>query len=239
MIDRHWAVQAVGDDCLARAWRTAAGHGTDGDSVWQAAMAYEIAAIEGLDAAIHPEKADEEMLAQVREGAALAYALRRTLAVPTEPEDRAIHVLHLAALACCGGQLDSLRRWLEEHKLWTSMPLPDGDSWGLYMLCRLCDCWMQLLSGRGDDAIATIAKLREDQKRCEGEVGSAAWALRLAALYHLAKATELLALHGVVAAPHFDASWKAASVAQDIKLGSVIKWLHAAASMMGAKRELR
>jgi hypothetical protein len=70
-VDQHWAVKAVGDDRLERAlevakvrpMRSAVGHrtaivsdetGTDSELVERAATAYEIAAIEGLDALLHP-----------------------------------------------------------------------------------------------------------------------------------------------------------------------------------------
>ena len=121
--DQHWAVKAVGDDRLARAlevakvrtMRSAVGHQmviafdetvTDSELVARVAMAYEIAAIEGLDALLHPAGDEEriQLRLQAQAGTFRAYALRRTLPIPPGPEDRVFHVLHLAALAYCGDQ---------------------------------------------------------------------------------------------------------------------------------------
>jgi hypothetical protein len=134
-VDQHWAIKAIGDDGLARAlevakvrtMRSAVGHQmviafdetvTDSELVERVAMAYEMAAIEGLDALLHPA-ADEERVQlrlQAQAGTFRAYALRRTLPIPASSENRIFHVLHLSALAYCGDQWTDLRRWLKDHE---------------------------------------------------------------------------------------------------------------------------
>src|SRR5262249_9649364 len=66
-------------------------------------------------------------------------------------------------------------------------------------------------------------------------------ALRLVALYHWAKATELLAGYVLQGTPsaidteldrHFEAAHKAAAAAMDVNLDVLLRWLHVAARRM-------
>lgn len=147
-IDQHWAVKAFGDEPLARAWevakirvmRAAVGHQmtitfddapTDNEIVERAAMAYEIGAIEGLDALLHPSDEEARVLLrlQAQAGAYRAYSLQRILPIPTAAEGRIFHVLHLAALAYCGDQWTDLRRWLRDHEREVRPPSVADASW--------------------------------------------------------------------------------------------------------------
>ncbi|OGP32493.1 MAG: hypothetical protein A2X93_07895 [Deltaproteobacteria bacterium GWC2_56_8] len=273
-VDQHWAVKAIGDDRLARAlevgaaraMRSSAGHQTtiifddaaaaDNDLIERAAMAYEIAAIEGLNAVLHPSS-DEVcvQLRQVQAGAFRAYSLRRTMPIPQEAEDMVFHVLRLMALAYCSGQLTDLRRWLRDHERDIKTPSIADVSWDRRIIYQLYDCWMRLLRKQGWDDLDAIceiiADLRKDQKQYENTAFTSqdysvkqATAFRLIALYHWAKATELLAvymlLHGQPLAieaeldKHFVAGLKAAMAVQDAALEGILRWLHAMSRKMVA-----
>ena len=272
-VDQHWAVKAVGDDRLARAlevakvrvMRSAVGHqmtivfdetSTDNDLVERAAMAYEIAAIEGLDALLHPsgDESRVQMRLQAQAGAFRAYAMRRTLPIPSGVEERIFHVLHLAALAYCGDQWTDLRRWLKDHEEDVKVPSGSDASWDRRLLYRVFDCWIRLLRKQGwhdlDGVREIIAELRKDQEQYENNIlvdrddaAAQATALHLIALYHWAKATELLAVYMLQGQPpgideqldkHFEAGQKAASAAQDAALEVILRWLHATSRRMVA-----
>jgi hypothetical protein len=272
-VDQHWAVKAVGDDRLNRAlevakvrvMRSAVGRqmtivfdetATDNDLVERAALAYEIAAIEGLDAILHPsgDEARVQLRLQAQAGTFRAYALRRTLPIPPGSEDRIFHVLHLAALAYCGDQWTDLRRWLKDHDREVRPPSVADASWDRRILYRLFDCWVRLLRKQGWDDLdgvrEIIAGLRKDQEQYEtiilanqDNVAAQATALHLVALYHWAKATELLAVYTLQGQPvgidaeldkHFEAGRRAASASRDAALEVILRWLHAASRRMVA-----
>jgi len=272
-VDQHWAVKAVDDNKLARALevakvrvvRSAVGHqmmidfeetAADNELVERAALAYEIAAIEGLDSLLHPS-GDEERIRlrlQAQAGTYRAYALRRTLPVPSGPEDRMYHVLHLAALGYCGDQWTDLRRWLKDHEREVKPPSVADASWDHRVLRRLFDCWVRLLRKQGWDDLdgvrEIIAGLRKDQEQYENgtlaktdNAAAQAAALRLIALYHWAKATELVAIYMLQGQPvgieaeldkHFEAGRLAASASQDTALEVILRWLHATSRRMVA-----
>lgn len=271
-VDQHWAVKAVDYDQLARAlevakvrvMRSAVGHqmtivfdetASDNELVERAAMAYEIAAIEGLNALLHPS-GDEphiQLRMQAQAGAFRAYTLRRTLPIPTGPEDRIFHVLHLAALAYCGDQWADLRRWLKDHEQEVKPPSVADVDWDRRVLRRLYDCWVRLLRKQGWDDLdgvrEIIAGLRKDQEQYESgtlkqdNTAAQATALRLIALYHWAKATELLAVYILQGQPvgieteldkHYEAGQLAAYTAQDAALEVILRWLHATSRRMVA-----
>ena len=272
-IDQHWAVKAIGEDRRTRSFevakvrvmRSAVGHqmtivfdevATDNEMIVRTAMAYEIAAIEGLDALLHPSSDESriQLRLQAQAGAFLAYSLRRTLPIPLSAEDKIFHVLHLSALAYCGDQWTDLRRWLRDHDHEVKPPSTADVSWDSRILYRLFDCWVRLMRKQGWDDLdgirEIIAGLRKDQEQYENTVlgnqdntVAQAAALRLIALYHWAKATELLAVYTLQGQPvgidaeldkHFEAGQKAASASQDAALEVILRWLHATSRRMVA-----
>lgn len=273
LVDQHWAVKAIGEQARDRAldvadvilMRSAVGgqmeitfdDGVAGtELIERAAMAYEIAAIEGLDALLHPSNDDERvrLRLQTQAGAFRAYNLSRTLPVPVGAEDRIFHILHLAGLAYCGDQWADLRRWLKDHGLDVKTPSAADVGWDRRILYRLFDCWVRLLRKQGWDDLdgvrEIIAGLRKDQELYENNLLAGndntvaqATALRLIALYHWAKATELLAVYTLQGQPpgidaeldkHFEAGQKAAAAAQDAALEVILRWLHASSRRMVA-----
>lgn len=171
----------------------------DDDLVERLAMAYEVAAIEGLDAILQPGSDERIKQRQKIAHAAAwrAFELRRLLPVPVPDDERIYHVLHLSSLAYCGDRWSDLRRWLNEHKAKVEAPSVADAPWDRRLLYRLFDCWVRLLRKRDWDDLdrihETVAGLREDQKIYERDVLSNGnvdqdrmMAMRLITLYHWA-----------------------------------------------------
>ncbi|MFO0893017.1 MAG: DEAD/DEAH box helicase [Isosphaeraceae bacterium] len=218
------------------------------------AMAYELAAVEGIDAILGrmTDARGEELERLAQAGAYKAYELLRSLDIPQDDHDRIYHVLHLSALAYCGDRWSDLRRWLKEHRDHVVAPSVAQVEWDKRVTYRLFDCWVRLFrKNRWDDLDRIreiIAGLREDQKRFEkpclepeGDSEVRIKALRLVALYHWARATELLAVYMLQGEPtnisteldqHFERSKEAANSSHDVAFEVLVRWLHVAARLM-------
>ena len=271
-VDEHWAVQAVSEDgrgrglvvAKARLVRAAVAQQMsldfqdqpdDEQILEKLATAYEVAAIEGLSAVLSGGTTDEAKTKQEQcyAGAWRAFEMQRLLPVPEQDEHRIFHILHLAALAYCGDRWSDLRRWLAENEEHLAVPDTGGIAWDRRLLFRLFECWIRLLRKRSWEDLAAIsqivADLRSDQAAYEAGVldedGGAGHsvAFRLIALYHWAKATELLSVYMMQGTPtgvdteldkHFEASRLAAATSQDGPLEVLQRWLHVAARRMVA-----
>ncbi|MEA3293493.1 MAG: DEAD/DEAH box helicase [Euryarchaeota archaeon] len=268
-VDAHWAVQAVGESQqkygleLANQILVDKALGseihfqfncqdTDEDLLARLAMAYEMAAIEGLDDFMNPTSDAQEQREQCAAGAYRAFELRRLFSLPDTDEQRVLHILHLSALAYCGDRWSDLRRWYNENDHVFQIPSVADANWHYRLLYRLFECWVRLFrKQRWDDLDRIreiIAGLREDQNTYESEVlnGSSnaddrAMALRLIALYHWAKGTELLAKYMLQGEPvgiaalldkHFESAIDAATAGADAQLEVLMRWLHASAHQM-------
>ena len=160
-VDQHWAVLAVGEEvrdqaleqaqqCLVTNSLGSLIHYDDNECneelLDRLAIAYELAAIEGLDALLHPGKQNESQILQfqAQAGAYRAFGLRRVMKVPHDVEKRLFHVLHISGLAYCGDRWTDLRRWFEEQTLATRVPSVAEASWDKRLLYRLFDCWLRL-----------------------------------------------------------------------------------------------
>ncbi len=273
-IEQHWAIDAVGKPQRERAFQLAdlrliqAAIGgqlrldipdmrdnyADVELLDRVATAYELAAIEGIDALLnrHSGEKAERLIAQAEAGAFRSYELRRALAVPSEESSRVFHVLHLAALAYCGQRWTDIRRWLKEHPEAAVVPSVATVGWDQRVLFRLFDCWIRLLrKDRWDDLDgirAVVISLREDQKEYEAQAlerdddaDARTIAFRLIALYHWAKATELLSVYMLQGEPpgieaelnrHFEAAYDAVLSGRDPALDVLVRWLHVAARGM-------
>ena len=226
----------------------------DESNLERVAMAYELAAIEGLDALLHPnaDEANQILREQMQAGACRAYELRRALPIPTGDAERTFEVLHRGALAYSCDRWTDLRRWLKENPDAVSAPSVANVGWDERVLYRIYDCWIRLFrKNQWDDLDRVreiVAGLRMDQKQHEARLldtvkqsGSNAVAYRLIALYHWAKATEQLAIYMLQGAPpaidteldqQFEAARVAAQSASDASLDVLLRWLHVASRRM-------
>ena len=265
----HWAVNAIDAADLDRAeglvsqrlaQRAVGGQITfsfswkkDDDALLErVALAFEVAAIEGLEELSRPSGEDMALRDQATAAAFRVFDIRRLLPVPAETHDRLFFVLQLSAVAYCGDRWSDLRRWYKENEEVLKPPSVVGTMWDRRLLYRLFHCWVRMFRKRGWDDLdrirEIIAGLREDQKRFEEgrlQNGSSAEdraiALRLAALYHWARATEILALYMLQGQPtipfasldkHFDGAIGAATASADAQHELILRWMHAAARIM-------
>lgn len=268
-VDNHWAVLAVGTQerdrglevanarlvgrAVGRQMRLAFNERTgDGDLLRRLAMAYEMAAIEGLPAFLSLSTTDDELRKQCIAGASRSFELRRLFEVPLAPEERIFHVIHLSALAYCGDRWSDIRRWYAENANGITEPSTADQPWHYRLLFRLFDCWVRLFRKKGWDDLDRIreivAGLREDQRQYErasldsgSNAQDRAMALRLIAFYNWAKASELLAKYVLQGEPrginalldkHFEAATDAAAAGGDAQLEVLMRWLHATARQM-------
>lgn len=225
---------------------------SEDEFLYRVAFAYELAALECLDSIVHPETSSENLRRQAVAAANKAFDYERILPIPRDPRRRILTVLRLSALAYCGDRWPDLRRWFGSRPESQDIPSAANALWDIKVLYRLFHCWIRLFRKKGWDDIdrvrETIVGLRDDQKTYEEQrfrVGSDAEnrivALRLMALYHWAKATEVLARYllqgesrdpGVELDKHFEAAIKAATSATDPELEVLLRYLHASSRVM-------
>jgi superfamily II DNA/RNA helicase len=270
-VDAHWAVQAIGSSRQKRGLELsnqllvdkALGQqihfnfeysSSDEELLSKLAMAYEMAAIEGLNDFINPASDDNKMREQCAAGAHRAFEIRRLFNLPDKDEEKVLHILHLSSLAYCGDRWSDLRRWYNENDNIFDVPSVSDSDWNHRLLYRIFDCWIRLFRKKGWDDLDRIreivAGLREDQKTYESSVlknasvaEDRANALRLIALYHWAKGTELLAKYMLQGDPvgiitlldkHFESAIDAATAGADAQLEVLMRWLHATSRQMVA-----
>ncbi len=268
-LNEHWAIAAIGAEELARASdlvrqrlaRRAVGkqisfsfeeNSEDEPFLERVALAFELAAIEGLDELSRPAGEKQRLRDQAVAASFRAFGVRRLLPVPPETHDRLFFVLQLSAAAYCGDRWSDLRRWYREQQVALRAPSVSDVEWDRRLLYRLFACWVRLFRKEGWDDLdrirEIIAGLRNDQKVYEerrlqngSEAADRAIAFRLAALYNWAKATETLAGYMIQGGPsdpfgtldkHFEAGIRAAAASGDAQHEVVLRWLHATARIM-------
>ena len=113
-VDSHWAVVAVGETQRDRGLsvveailvKNAVGlqidfdfqvNGQDNELLDRLAMAYEMAAIEGLSAYLNTASDAKDLREQCAAGAWRTFEILRLRELPTNIEERIFHVLHLSA----------------------------------------------------------------------------------------------------------------------------------------------
>jgi len=270
-INQHWAIQAIGDEQIKRATELsnrllvekAVGPQihfnytflpSDYELLDRVSMAYEMAAIEGLNDFLNPTSAEKELREQCVLGAYRAFEIRRLFKLPAADEQRIFHILHLSSLAYCSDRWTDLRRWYNENDHVFQIPSVANAPWDGRLLNRLFECWVRLFRKKRWDDLdrirEIIAGLREDQKQYEAEVlndssnaENRAMALRLISLYHWAKATEIQAKYMLQGEPagvttllnkHFESAIEAAAASADSQLEILLRWLQIAGRQMVA-----
>ncbi|HWQ96233.1 MAG TPA: DEAD/DEAH box helicase, partial [Candidatus Methylomirabilis sp.] len=270
-VDSHWAILAVGEAernrglkvADARLVKQAVGRqmyidfaeiDNDSDLLRRLSMAYEMAAIEGLKAVLNPTDPNHELRQQCAAGAWRAFDICRLFNLPEQTEESIFHILHLSALAYCGDRWSDLRRWYNENEQNLPKPSVADVPWDRRLLYNLFECWLCLFRKKGwndlDRIRYIIIGLRNDQKTYESDAlnnnsdaSDKAMAFRLIALYHWAKATELLAVYMLQGEPpdiatkldkHFESGVEAATATQDARLEVLLRWLHVASRQMVA-----
>ena len=265
----HWAVGAIGESNLARSLelvnqrlaQSAVGkqinfkfshHAEDDRLLERTALAYELAAIEGLDELSRPAGENDALREQAAAAAYRAFDIRRLAQAPADTHDRLFFVLHLSGLAYCGDRGSDLRRWYKDNTDALTSPSVADVQWDQRLLYRLFECWIRLFRKDGWDDLdrirEIIAGLRDDQRiheeqrlQTESQAEARAIALRLVALYHWAKATEILSIYMLQGEPgnpfgqmdqHFEAGIKAASASGDPQHEVILRWLHTAGRIM-------
>lgn len=270
-VDSHWALAQFGPDAIVDARNVAnkilIGSALGGqfcfddfdfsdklDEISRIATAYEIAAIEGLGVESSNRDSGLNVRGLFHSAAYRAFELRRVLNVPHDPAARIHHVLHLSALGYCGDRWSDLRRWYNDNPGELLVPSVDGEPWDVRLLYQIFGCWIRLLRKNGWEDLGAvgpgISRLREEQQLYEQQVlhssaqssgGGPGIALRLIALYHWAKATELLAQYMLQGDPsdisalldkHFEAAQDAASRCGDSAMDVLLRWLHVASRLM-------
>lgn len=269
-IDSHWALLAVGSDEKKRAQeiihtrlvKNAVGNQisiefeakpSDDELLQRVSLAYEMAAIEGLDALINPASGKDNLRNQCIAGASGAFEIRSQLPLVGTPENKILNILLISSLAYCGDRWSDLRRWYSENEtVVLNVPSVANVEWDKRILYRLFDCWIRLFRKKRWDDLDQIREiisgLREDQKTFESKsldgrsnYKDQEMALRLIALYHWAKATEILAIYMLQGEPanvatlldkHFESSIESAIAGVDPSLEVLLRWLHASARQM-------
>ena len=247
-VNRRLALQSVGQQ-ISSSFETSDDESSFLDRV---ALASELAAMEGLDALSRPDGGDGTLRDQAVAASSRAFDIRRLQPIPETTHDRLFVILQVSALACCGDRWSDLRRWYRENSEALIAPSVSQVPWDQRLFYRLFHCWVRLFRKDGWDDLdrirETIAGLREDQRTMErGQLGSGsssearAMALRLAALYHWARVTEIVAQYMLQGDPvdpfgqmdkHFEAGIRAATESGDAQHELILLWLHAAGRVM-------
>jgi len=210
-LNAHWALEAISHEHRARASeivnerlaRRALGRPiafvfeeaeADKPLLERVALAYEMAANEGLDAL---SRASGDTALRAQAAAHTTFDIRCLFPVPEGTQERIFHVLQLSALVYCGDRWSDLRRWYKDNYAALAAPSIADAPWDRRLLYRLFSCRVRLFRKKGWDDLdrirEIIAGLREDQKTYEAalldndpEAADRAIALRLIALYHWA-----------------------------------------------------
>lgn len=133
-LEKHWAIDALGQAgrlrafAISNAWlvKQATGkqlHVSFVDSLGdlalleRAALAYELAALEGVPYLLYPgsDAESSRLLDQAQAAAFQCFQLSQVLPVPEQREKSIFHVLHLAGLAYAADRWNDLRRWIRDQ----------------------------------------------------------------------------------------------------------------------------
>jgi hypothetical protein len=150
------------------------------------------------------EGVNDENQALLRECAADAFRLLRVIPNKTTPILQTEQILRHCALAVIGDMGADAARLLRE-KSWETLPL-DSQDWGEKTWATILEIWLRLIRKQGwedrDAVLELIVELRKTQSNFESSYlknkpnsQAKVAALELIALYHLAKAAEIMAYY--------------------------------------------
>lgn len=162
---------------------------------------------EALELAILDMLDNEEMLDELRENSEKAFQLFKMLPIPEKPVDAGFWLLKIACIGILGDRGADVSRLLRENS-WVKLPV-ESEEWGTRALACTIQSWICLFRKNGwndlDEVENLITTLRVSQKEYEksylndtlsgGTSRTAAW--ELMAIYHLAKAAEVLCLYQI------------------------------------------
>ena len=260
----HWLLDAIADKrriALREADRvlfyremTSKAPAFDSQSIRSVATALELAVLDMELDRFANEDASRKVLCSTAED---AFRLMRILPLPEEPMEAATQILRASALAVIGDRGADASRWLQALETDQALPaLPlDSVDWGERCRAVLTDIWLRLVRKKGwsdrDAVLERIAALRDAQHTFERDylgafepLSAKRSALELIAIYHLAKAADVLALYmtdGVVDGSyqvqptldlHFDRALAACDTGQLLELGPLARLLAYAAAQM-------
>jgi hypothetical protein len=212
--------------------------------IQKALLLAEITALDQLD---HAESHSTSPEATVLRRACLdAFHLLRALPRSAEPERARKELLRLSCFGVLADRSADVRRWLREQGL--PPVAPEATPWSVRVFASVGDAFLRLVRKDGwqdlHHVAESIAELRTLQSHFERDYlhstngdGHTA-ALELVALYHLAKAVEILASYCGKGSPkdviaevqfHFLRSIRAASSGGMIELDVLLRWLRIAA----------
>lgn len=226
----------------------------DTEVIHEVAAALEIAV---LDLEVDRLTDDPDRRALGREAAADAFRLLRVLRIPESSMEAGSHLLRASALAVLGDRGADAARWLralETEHTWPALPI-DSPNWGERCRATLTDTWLRLVRKKGwsdrDTVLERVAALRSTQQEFERDylhsfnpLEAKRSALELIAIYHLAKAADVLAYFitdGVVDGDHqvqllldshFDRAVAACETARLVELEPMTRLLARAAAQM-------
>lgn len=201
-----WIIDALDSDQLERANTEAARrllssavgpptHREDDSDLLFVAQALELAVVDLLD--------NDDELDSLRKVSANAFQLLRVLPRPDDPMEAAKLRLRLACFGVLGDRGTDAIRLLNESP-WPALPL-ESSIWGERTLATILDVWLRMIRKQGWEDLEQVQRqvvaLRAQQGNFEAayleakgvSARTAAW--ELVALYHLAKAAELLATY--------------------------------------------
>lgn len=226
----------------------------DVDLIQESAEALELAV---LDLELDRLSEDIERRSLLRQAAADAFRLLRVLPIPEAPLNAGVHLLRASSLAVLGDRGPDAARWLRglsDTDRWPRLPI-DSKHWGIRCHATLTDIWLRLMRKHGwndrDIVLEHVAALRDAQEQFERDylrsfepLPAKRSALELIAIYHLAKAADVLAhfiTEGVVDGnyqvqqildSHFDRAIAACDTARLIELETMARLLARAAAQM-------
>ena len=206
-----------------------------------------------LDLILDRYQQDDEFEDVFKSCAADAFKLYRVIPRIEDPIQDAAHILRMCCLAVLGDMGFDAARLLREIQ-YPRLPI-DSKDWGERTWATILDIWLRLIRKQGwvdrDAVLERVAFLRESQLEFEKEYletkspfEAKEAALELIALYHLAKAAEVLAqfiTDGVVDGnyqihqlldSHFDRALAVCENTQLLELEPLTRLLAACASQM-------